>query len=864
VNSLMREHRQTAVWLALAALSVLQPISAAQSIQVKSFAKHPAGVSFVMQHGLLEIEVCSESVVHVLYTLRENIPAPTIAVIKDHWAPIPFHLTRDRENIRIATRKVTVEVQRSSGRIRFIDAHGLTVLQEPNQGGKTLTPTVVAGQNTWRPEQRFLSPPDEAFYGLGQHQEGFLNWRGMPLRLQQVDANISMPFVLSNKGYGLIWNNAAITDFNPTDEVVKIDPITKSGKFTSGATGTYGFMATGGTGRERLGLQVDGETVVDLKGYVAPYAGSGVLNLKASTEYTLTMQGASNEAAVYVRSPSDTTTGFRSEAGDAIDYYFLYGPDLNRVVAEYREATGSAPLFPKWAYGFWQCRERYSSQDQLLEAASGFRQRKLPVDVMVQDWQYWGKYGWNAMRFDEDNYPDPSAMIRTLHEENLHFVISVWSKFEPKTDIFKKMQSQSFLVPDTEWFDAFNPKARELFWSSMRDGIFQHGTDGWWLDATEPEFDILKDKQTYLGAGNYVRNAYPLFVTEAVYEGQRATAPDQRVVILTRSAYLGQQKNAAATWSGDIEASWAVFRKQISAGLNLTMSGIPYWTTDVGGFIRPADQYQSAAYHELLTRWFEYGIFCPLFRIHGNQSQTETWNYGTDVETTFRKYDEFRYRLFPYIYSTAWRITEQGDNLMHSLPLDYHSDPIVTNIADQFMFGPSLLINPVVIPNASNRSVYLPHESAWIDFWTGQRVTGGQTITADAPLAKIPVYAKAGSILPLGPVMQYATETKDPIELRIYPGHDASFALYDDEGDNYNYEKGAHSTIPVQWDESSKTLTLGPTQGSFPGMPRSTTFHIVYVRPGHGTGFDPAIRPDAEITYQGSKVRARLNTPDIQ
>lgn len=860
----MRERRQKAVWFMLAALFLVGPISAAQTIQVKSFARSPGGVLFNMQHGLLEIEVCSEGVVHVVYSLRENIPAPAVSIVKDHWEPVPFHVARDHKEVRISTRKIAVLVQLSSGRISFLDGKGAVILQEPDGGGKMLTPAVVAGQNTWRPEQKFLSPSGEGFYGLGQHQEGFLNWRGIPLRLQQVDANISMPFVLSNKGYGLIWNNAAITDFNPTDEVVKIDPITRTGKFTSGAAGTYGFMATGGTGRERLGLEVDGETVVDLKGYVAPYAGSGVLDLKASTEHTLTMPGASNEAAVYVRSPSETTTGFRSEAGDAIDYYFLYGPDLNQVVAAYREATGSAPLFPRWAYGFWQCRERYSTQNQLLEAAAGFRQRKLPVDVMVQDWQYWGKYGWNAMRFDEDNYPDPSAMIRTLHEENLHFVISVWSKFEPKTDIFKKMQSQSLLVPDTEWFDAFNPKARELFWSTMRDGIFKHGADGWWLDATEPEFDILKDKPTFLGLGNYLRNAYPFFVTQAVYQGQRTNAPNRRVVILTRSAYLGLQRNAAAAWSGDIAGNWTDFRRQISTGLGFTMTGVPYWTTDIGGFDRPHDQHESAAYHELLTRWFEYGIFCPLFRIHGNQSETEIWKYGPEVETTFRKYDGLRYRLLPYIYSTAWRITEKGDNLMHSLPLDYHSDPTVTDIADQFIFGPSLLINPVVTPNARNRSLYLPHEPAWIDFWTGQRVTGGQTITADAPLEKIPVYVKAGSILPLGPVMQYATEAKGPIELRIYPGRDASFVLYDDEGDNYNYEKGAHSTIPIQWNESSKTLTLGPTQGNFPGIPGSTVFRIVRVRPGHGIGFDPAIQPDAEIIYKGGKVRAQLNTPDTQ
>jgi alpha-D-xyloside xylohydrolase len=829
-----------------------------QSGSVRSFTKNAHGVLFTMRQGTLTIEICSDTIIHVVYTLRTEPPAPAVAVVKETWAPVPFTVKQDRDKISVSTRKLTVAVQRRSGRVSFLDRRGSVILQEPDGGGKTLTQAIVTGQNTWRPEQIFLSRPDEAYYGLGQHQEGFFNWRGIPLRLQQVDANIAMPVVISNKGYGIIWNNASITDFNPTNQIVKIDPTSKCGKFTSGAAGLYGFMATGGTGRDRIGLQINGQTIVDLEGYVAPYAGSGVLELKPNTEYSLTVQGASNDAAVYVRPPSNLT-GFRSEAGDAIDYYFLYGPHLNQVVAEYREATGAAPLFPKWAYGFWQCRERYSNQNQLLEAAAGFRQRNIPVDVIVQDWQYWGKYGWNAMRFDENNYPDPSAMTKKLHDENLHFVISVWSKFESKTDIFQKMQAHTLLVPGTEWFDAFNPKAREMFWSSMRDGIFRHGADGWWLDATEPEFDILKDKPTFLGAGNFVRNAYPLYVTQAVYQGQRTASPDQRVVILTRSAYLGQQRNAAATWSGDVESNWSVFRKQIAAGLGLTMAGIPYWTTDVGGFIRPPDQYQSAAYRELLTRWFEYGVFCPLFRIHGNESETEIWKYGSDVETTFRKYDELRYRMLPYIYSVAWRITNQGDNLMRALPLEYRTDPKVTNIADEFLFGPSLLVSPIISPDAKSRSVYLPREGAWIDFWTGQRETGGQTVTSEAPLDRIPVYVKAGSIVPLGPVMQFATERKDPIELRIYTGSDTTFVLYDDEGDNYNYERGLHATIPMRWSEASRTLTIGARAGQFPGMPRRIMFRVACVRPGRGVGFDPVIDADAEIAYEGREIRIRLD-----
>ena len=657
----MRLNRLARSWLAIAALCCISTVGIGQDSPRNSFSKKEDGVLFTLHPGILEVRVCSESMVHILYILQEPVPPPTVPIIidKDRSNPVPFKIVEGNGIVSVSTAKLTVAVELANGRITFLDRNDSVILQEPDSSGKTLAPAVVGGETLWRPEQKFLSPPDEAFYGLGQHQEGFFNWRGIPLRLQQVDANIAMPFVLSSKGYGLLWNSAALTDFNPTDEVVQIDSVTKSGKFRSVESGVYGFMVTGGTGREHLGLRVNGESVVALDGYLVPYSGSGILNLQPNTDYTLTMEGASEGAKVYVRPPSDTT-GFRSEVGKTIDYYFFYGPNLNEVIKQYRDATGVAPMFPKWAYGFWQCRERYSSQDQLLKAAAGFRQRHIPVDVMVQDWQYWGKFGWNAMKFDPDHYPNPAGMIHTLHSENLHFAISVWSKFDSQTDIYKQMKARSLLVPGSEWFDAFNPQARALFWSSMRERLFQLGVDGWWLDATEPEGDILKNNQTFMGPGNALRNAYPLYVTRAVFQGQRETAAAKRVVILTRSAFPGQQRNATAVWSGDIAGDWETFRRQVSAGLNFTMTGMPYWTTDVGGFNRPTDQYKSPAYHELLTRWFEYGIFCPLFRIHGDQSETEIWNYGADVEDTFRKFDVFHYRLLPYIYSSAWMITSQG------------------------------------------------------------------------------------------------------------------------------------------------------------------------------------------------------------
>jgi alpha-D-xyloside xylohydrolase len=365
----------------------------------------------------------------------------------------------------------------------------------------------------------------------------------------------------------------------------------------------------------------------------------------------------------------------------------------------------------------------------------------------------------------------------------------VWSRFDEQTDAYEKMQAGSLLVPGTNWFDPFNPKARELFWSSMRDGLFNLGVDGWWLDATEPEFD-LRNKETFFGTGDFVQNAYPLFVTQAVYQGQRGTSPNQRVFILTRAAYTGQQRNAAASWSGEINGTWIDFRQQISAGLNFTMTGIPYWTTDTGGFFRPDDQYVSPAYHELLDRWIEYSAFCPLFRMHGSRTETEIWKFGPGVEANFRQYDGLHYRLLPYTYSTAWMVTHDNYTMMRGLPLDFRTDPNVADIGDEFLFGPSLLVNPVTLPGAKTRSVYLPLGTEWLDFWTGEKLPGGQMVQADAPLETIPLYAKAGSIIPLGPVMQYVTETsEDPIEIRVYPGRDATFVLYEDEGTNYNYEK---------------------------------------------------------------------------
>ncbi|HWF92892.1 MAG TPA: TIM-barrel domain-containing protein [Terriglobales bacterium] len=819
---------------------------------IKDFQKDPNGVTLRTSAGTIRIEVCGDRVVHVVASPNSEIPAAKVPVVTEACRADGLEVSSSGNNILLTTAVLTVKVNRTSSALTFLSKDGKTVLAEPREGGKAFAVPSAFENKVWQVQQTFLSPPDEAMYGLGQHQEGIFNVRGVPVRLSQANTNISIPFVLSSEGYGILWNNPSLTDFNPADQTIAIDPATGKGSFTTTVKGTYGFLMTSDN-KHQLTLEVEGKPVIDLHNMWTPTSASGFADLDANKKYEVLAKGGPGGLQLTLRPPQDTTT-FRSEIGQAIDYYFFYGPELDRVISDYRKLTGEAPLFPKWAYGYWQCRERYHSQQEILDIAAEFRKRKIPVDALVQDWQYWGKYGWSAMKFDEDYYPQPKAMLDQLHANDLHMVISIWSRFGEDTDVYKRMAAHSLLIPDTPWMDFFNPKAQTAFWSELNKGIFQDGMDGWWMDASEPEGDVLHGKQTFLGDGDSVRNAYPLYVTKAIYEGQRATTDKKRVVILTRSAFAGQQRNAAASWSGDISANWTTLRRQVLAGLSFSMSGIPYWTTDIGGFFRPRDQYTSEAYHELLVRWFEYGVFCPIFRVHGYQSNAEIWNYGPQVEKILTQYDELRYRLLPYTYSAAWGVTNEGETLMRALPLEFSSDPKARDVSDQFLFGPALLINPVTTEGAAKRTVYLPAGSDWVDFWTGRRISGGESITAEAPLERIPIYAKAGSIVALGPQVESTSAKSDPIELRVYAGANADFSLYEDEGDTYAYEHGAYSIIPIHWNDKTKTISLGERNGSFPGMLKDRTFHIVIVKDDHGAGIVPVANPDATLQYHGSAI----------
>ncbi|HKV78452.1 MAG TPA: TIM-barrel domain-containing protein [Candidatus Sulfotelmatobacter sp.] len=839
-------------------LSCSAAFCTANGTQFAISESHPDsnGITLRSAAGTMRIEACGDRVIHVVASPTAEIPSPKVPVVSQPCRASNVVVKVGKKDVKLSTAAVSVTVNAMTGAVSFLSKRGDAVLSEPAGGGKAFDVPAIAEMRTWQVQQTFISPLDEALYGLGQHQEGIFNVRGVPIRLHQANTNISIPFLLSSKGYGILWNNPSLTDFNPADLSIAIDPATGKGRFTTDTKGTYGFVLSSDN-RTQLTLQVGGQKVIDLQNEWTPTSASGSISLEANKEYEVSARGGPGGVQLAMRPPQDETT-FRSELGQAIDYYFFYGPQLNQVISEYRQLTGEAPLFPKWAYGYWQCRERYHSQQEILDTAAEFRKRKIPVDVLVQDWQYWGKYGWNAMKFDEDHYPQPKEMLNQLHADDLHMMISIWSKFGEDTDVYKRMSAKSFLVPGTPWTDFFNPAAQAAFWSELKNGIFADGMDAWWMDASEPEFDALHGKQTFLGSGDAVRNAYPLYVTKAIYEGQRSTTDRKRVVILTRSAFAGQQRNAAASWSGDISSNWITLRRQISAGLSFSMSGIPYWTTDVGGFFRPEDQYTSDKYHELLIRWFEYGTFCPIFRVHGYKSNAELWNYGPEVEKILTQYDELRYRLLPYIYSSAWGVTHHGETLMRALPLEFPFDSGARQISDQFLFGPTLLINPVTTEGALQRSLYLPAGSDWFDFWTGKRLTGDQIITAETPLDRIPILVKSGSILPMGPLAESVSTKSDPIDLRIYAGAEANFTLYEDEGDNYDYEHGVYSLIPLHWDDKREELTIGTRVGVFPGMLGHRIFRVMRVNDGHGVGMDLASKPDATIQYDGNAILIKL------
>ena len=553
-----------------------------------------------------------------------------------------------------------------------------------------------------------------------------------------------------------------------------------------------------------------------------------------------------------------------SMAVPQIDFFVLYGPQMDAIIHEYRSLTGHVPLFGEWAYGLFQSKDRYKTQEEMLSIAAGYRSRHIPMDGLVQDW-YWWKEGGKGDPVFNAGYTDVPAELKTLHDEHVHAMISAWAMMDATAENFKQIVQHGYDVRGAQIYDPTNPAAADFFWSQFVGKLFAQGWDAFWLDSSEPEEAwphigdaVLSDKQLSIGPGLEYTNIFPFMHTGDVAARWKATGSDKRVFLLTRSAFLGQQRNGATVWSGDVYSSWWALRRQVPAGLNFALSGYPYWTTDIGGY-HPVNYAQTIppGYQELYTRWFEYGAFCPVFRTHGHRDYNEMWKYDQAFPTLLA-IDRLRYRMMPYVYALAWRVTNDDYTIQRPLVMDFREDKATWEIGDQFMFGPDLLVSPVLTEHATSRTAYLPAGTEWIDFWTGERLQGGATITAQAPLDRIPLAVRAGSILPMGPLIEYAGQATDPIELRVYAGADGAFTLYEDAGDGYAYQQGAHATIAIHWDNATRTLTLGAREGSFAGMPARHTFNVVIVSAGHGVGGDATAAPDKTIEYSGTEARARF------
>lgn len=798
-----------------------------------------------------------------------------------------YTLKKEDGGYILTLKNVRVKVSVSDGRISFLSSDGKVILGE--EGGQ-LQASSVQGEQTYVSTQTFHSPSDEYLYGLGQFQDGYLNVRGLTRRLTQVNTQIAIPFVMSNKGYGLLWNNYGLTDFNPASTVIALQKTGVSGdKVTVNVTSTEGgkeevresnvfagslkvesdgqyalMLDVGSSMARRHNLEIDGRTVVDLNNLWLPPTVSVLVDLKAGTHRLKAELTKEDTPKLYFRKVDQTTT-FRSPVSNGIDYTFFAGT-ADEVITSYRAVTGEVPMLPAWALGYIHCRERFHSQKELLETASRFRREKLPVDLMVQDWQYWGKYGWNAMRFDEADYPSPREMVDSLHRMDMRLMLSVWSKVDQNSVLGKKMAEKAYYIPGTPWIDFFNPEAASFYWQNFRDSlVLPIGIDAWWLDATEPENDDLVGRRVNHSSypGEVFRNVYPLLVNKTVYEGLRSLSANgekqgsfsPRTVLLTRSGFPGIQRYGVATWSGDVGNDWDTFRRQIVAGLGISVCGLPWWTYDAGGFFRPGDaQYTDVHFHERFSRWLQTSVFLPLMRVHGYMTNTEFWNYGDKVTEMARKSLALRYRLLPYIYSeSAWVSLEDG-TMLRPLVMDFPQDTLALSLKYQYMFGRSLLVSPIVEEGPATWKTYLPAvRGGWYDFYDNRHLSSGWVQTSVSP-DYIPVFVKSGTILPLA--SGYADETKTALqsdwEIRVYTGTDGTYQLYEDNGTDSEYEKGACSCIRLTWNEKDATFVIGERKGTFAGMKPVRKLKIVKVASSSNGVIEVA---EKSVVYKGEELK---------
>jgi len=739
----------------------------------------------------------TDSIVRVVKTplTTPTEPDPSLVVTLAPQSDLDIRVHDGGRTVSLASPALTVSVDKRTGDVRF--SHGGRQLLGEN--ASLLEPISTGAESgKLRVGQTFSLDKGEAVYGLGTVQDGKLNRRGSSIFMEQSNQQDYQNIIQSVKGWGLYWDNCSPTEFTDND--------------------------------------------------------SGM---------TLT-----------------------SQVGKAIDYYFMYGGTADNVVGLIRQLSGTVPMFPLWSYGFMQSRERYRSQEELLDVVRTYREQHIPLDCIIQDWQYWGNnYLWNAMEFLSENFGAAQQMIDEVHRNNARMMISIWASFGPQTKQYRELAAKDLLLDFPTWpesglslwpprpdypsgvrvYDVYSAEARDIYWQHLRR-LYDMGIDAWWMDSTDPDcfnpteadYDRKVGDDGSDATFRSLRNAFPLCTVGGVYSHQRKDDRGKRIFIMTRSAFAGQQRYASNLWSGDIASSWDVLRKQIPAGLSFTLTGNPNFNTDIGGFFcsayntaGPESAPANPQYQELYVRWMQYGLFAPVFRSHGTDAPREIYRFGKpgdQIYDAIARTIRFRYRLLPYLYTTAWQCTSGNDSYMRPLFADFRSDKRTWNTTDAFMFGQNILAAPVVSAHYTDEnvsgsatavpavdfleprthSVYLPAGTDWFDFQTGKRYRGGRTADVTTDINSVPMFVRKGSILPLGPEMEYVGQKNwQTLEIRVYPGADAAFRLYEDEGDSYNYENGAYSIIPFDWDNSSHTLTVGQRSGNFPGMIPQRTFTVV-------------------------------------
>lgn len=807
-------------------------------LPAQQIKRTPEGAEvFVQAQNLTEeVQFYAPDIVRVVkYPSRNKPDKKSYSVVKSPEQSAVEYTDRDGV-LSMKTACMEVIMDKQSGKIVFRDNQGNVLLQE-KEFGTNFIPRLDGTAASYRVSQRFMLAADEVLYGLGQQQTGKMNQRNQELMLRNENTRVCIPYITSNKGYGVYWDNPAPTIFSDTPQ----------------------------------------------------------------------------------------ETSFNSEVGCMSDYYFMYKDGTqDGVIACIRDLSGPATMFPLWTLGFWQCRERYKSSDELCEVLDKYRELRVPLDGIVQDWQYWGcDSNWNAMRFmnpryinklndpewakylpsGEDphkKYPEPrikspQEMVDYVHKHNAHLMISVWASFGPWTEQYKELKKINALLPFETWprrhgvapYDPFNPKARDLYWHYLKH-LYDMGIDAWWTDSTEPDrFDMTErhfDLPTADGTFRSVHNAFPLMSNKGVYEHQRAVSNDKRLFLMTRSSYFGQQHYGSFCWSGDVVSQWSVMRKQIAGGLNYSLCGIPFWSTDLGGFFgwEYGNNWKDVAYQELQVRWLQWGCFQPLMRNHcSSPMETEIYKFGKEGDWAYdaqKKFIELRYRLLPYIYSLSGEVVQQEGSIMRPFVMDFPKDRKAIEVDNEYMFGRQLLVMPVtdslytyykdkkghakykdIARAVEYVQVYLPQGAEWYNFWTNEKHHGGQDVSMACPIDIMPVYVKAGSIVPFGPAVQYASEKKwDNLEIRIYPGADGTFTLYEDEGDNYNYEKGAFTQIRFHWNDATKTLTIDDRKGAYPGMLKSRKFRILLIDSSSPSGDREVDTYNQTVRYNGKMKTVRF------